>query len=166
MKLDQSNWYVLYTRPRHEKKIYNRLLKKNIVAFLPLIKVVRQWSDRKKQIEVPLFSNYLFVKLPTILHYQVLTIEGALKILHSNGEPASIDDDEIASIRLMMQGKPVVTNEHYQIGDFVKVITSPLKGLEGVLVEYKGKSRLSVRINVLNKSLLLNVNKSDLKKIQ
>ncbi len=165
MELEQAKWYVLYTRPRHEKKIYNRLMKKNIVAFLPLVKVIRQWSDRKKQIEVPLFSNYLFVKLPVILHYQILSIEGALKILHNDGVPASIDDEEIGSIKLMMKGKPVVSNERYEIGDFVKVVTSPLKGLEGILVDYKGKSRLSVRVNALNKSLLLNVNRSDLKKI-
>src|SRR3954447_25845445 len=96
-------WYALYTRPRHEKRVFDDLLSRQIEAFLPTYKVRRRWSDRYKVVEEPLFKNYLFVKVDYDRRYhETLRPYGAVSFVSFDGQPAQIPDSEIESIRRLV----------------------------------------------------------------
>ena len=149
-------WYVIYTKPKFEKKIFTKLQEKKIESFLPLQKVMRQWSDRKKKVEVPLFPNYLFVRIPSIDKWNVLSVDGVVRFLQLDGKLATISEKEMNSIRKLLLGNPEVSNEKFNKGDQVVINCGPLKGLEGILINNKGVKRLAIRINTIDKSVLVN----------
>jgi transcription antitermination factor NusG len=98
---NQNYWYAVYTRPRAEKKVYQRMLDHDFEAFLPLVKTVRQWSDRKKIVQVPLISSYVFVNMQEQHLNKTLTIHGAVNVLKHLGKPAKIRDVEIENLRIL-----------------------------------------------------------------
>lgn len=150
-------WHVIYTMPKAEKKIFSAFQQKGIEAFLPLYKDIRQWSDRKKKIEVPLFPNYIFVKVPPKERYQVLKVNGVIRYLTDEGKPSVVPEDTINSIRIMLYGAPVVSSNDYKKGEKLRVTGGPMTGLCGVLVERKGKYRLAVSIDIMQRSVLIEV---------
>ncbi|MGI8952814.1 MAG: UpxY family transcription antiterminator [Chitinophagaceae bacterium] len=107
MITDKKNWFALYTKPRWEKKVDNVLIKKNIESWCPVQKVERQWSDRKKIIEDPLFKSYVFVRINEDEKLRVLQTEGVLNFVHHSGKPAIIRDEEINIIKSFLQEKDV-----------------------------------------------------------
>jgi transcription antitermination factor NusG len=128
-------------------------------------KVIRQWSDRKKGIEVPLFPNYIFVKLPDHQRSRVFYVNGVVKYIVSDGRPYRVSEDMIDSIRLMLLGgEPEVTNEQFIKGECLRVNAGPLCGLTGILVEKKGKYKLAICLDVMQKSMLVEVSASCLEK--
>ena len=96
-----KNWYAIFTKPRSEKKVLQRMLDNDIEAFLPLIKTVRQWSDRKKTLEVPLIPSYIFVFLPERELYRTLPIQGTVSVLKHLGKPAKVREVEIENLRIL-----------------------------------------------------------------
>jgi transcription antitermination factor NusG len=98
VSLEYQPWRVVYTYPQQEKKIFNKLLALGMNAYLPLRKIVKQWSDRKKQLEVPLFPNYLFVKVPDIYRFRVLAIPGVTRFISFDGRLAAVSDKEMKMI--------------------------------------------------------------------
>jgi transcriptional antiterminator RfaH len=159
------NWYVIYTYPNFEKKIQQSLLKKNIMCFLPLQKMMRQWSDRKKVIEVPLFPNYVFVYISNLERFRVLDILGVSRYISYNGSPAIISDDAISKIKKMMHGPDIVI-ENYLEGDLIKIIDGPFTGLTGIVFERKGKKRFGIRIEAINQCLSVELNATSIKKLE
>src|SRR5688500_9485049 len=99
----QNNWYVVYTRPRWEKKVAETLSKKGIENYCPLNKVERQWSDRKKVIKDPLFKGYVFVKVPEISKWDVKKVDGIINYVYWLGTPAIVNEEEIITIRKFLQ---------------------------------------------------------------
>ena len=95
------SWYAIYTRPRHEKKVNDQLLEKQFEVYLPLITRTRQWKDRKKKVDMPLFSSYVFVNFEYKYRFDVLQTDGVVKIVNFNGTPAVIPDWQIESLRKM-----------------------------------------------------------------
>lgn len=95
----EKHWYALYTKPRWEKKVDSLLLKKNIEVWCPLQKLMKQWSDRKKLVEEPLFKSYVFVKISLSEKTAVLMTDGVLNFVHYLGKPAVIRDEEIELIK-------------------------------------------------------------------
>ena len=91
-------WYAIYTRPRHEKTVNGKLLEKEFDTYLPLVKRVSQWKDRKKKIEEPLFKSYLFVYFEYKYRFDVLETNGVVKIINFNGKPAVVPDWQIDSL--------------------------------------------------------------------
>jgi transcription antitermination factor NusG len=160
----KTNWYTIYTYPNLEKKIYAALANKNIESYLPLQKVFRQWSDRTKELCVPLFPNYLFVHIENNERGNVLGISGVARILSFDGKPAIIPDTEIRTIRQLENTKvevePTLVN-----GDRVQIIQGPFAGLEGILFDKKGKKRFGVRLTGFRQSLSLEISRAFLKKL-
>jgi transcriptional antiterminator RfaH len=163
--LNVFKWYVVYTHPNFEKKVYNSLQQRDIISFLPLKKITRQWSDRKKTIEAPLFPNYLFVYTTVHDRFKVLEIPGAARYISFDGSPVTITDNEIAMIKKMMTD-PDVMIESYLEGDFVKITEGPFTGLTGIVFERKGRTRFGVKLNAINQSLSVEFNRSSIAKIQ
>jgi transcriptional antiterminator RfaH len=152
-------WYAIYTRQHHEKKVYAQLHQKKIEAYLPLQTTIRQWSDRKKKISEPLFNCYLFVNVTSKTYYSVLNVPGVVRYICFEGKAAVIPDKQIKLIQnLLGQDLEVLEiSESFKAGIKVKIKAGPLIDTTGLLVEYIGKKRVIIRIDEINKSILVNV---------
>ena len=105
--MSTKKWFALYTKPRWEKKVDGVLLRKDIESWCPLQKVERQWSDRKKIIEDPIFKSYVFVRIHDDERLKVLQTEGVLNFVHYLNKPAIIRDEEITLIKSFLSEKEV-----------------------------------------------------------
>lgn len=157
-------WYVVYTFPNSEKKVHTNLVQKEMISFLPLQKVTRQWSDRKKIVEIPLFPNYIFVYTTNQEKFKILDIVGVSRYITYNGSPATISEKEIITIKKLMVNSEVIV-EKYLEGDTVKIMDGPFDGLTGVVFERKGKTRFGVKLASINQSLSVELDISSIKKI-
>lgn len=151
-----EHWYALHTRPRHEKTVIQRLDERGITTFLPLITEVRRWSDRKKSVELPLFSCYAFAKFARgrAERLQVLRVEGVLGLVGAHGEGASIPEEQIEAVRALVQGSvPWTAHPFLEIGHRVRIRSGALNGLEGILVGRNGDRTLVISVNAIQRSL-------------
>jgi transcription elongation factor/antiterminator RfaH len=152
------NWFALYTRPRHEKQVFEDLADRGIEAFLPTFKVRRRWSDRYKVVEEPLFKNYLFVRLNLDRYRETLRPSGAVSLVKFDERPAEIPDVEVESIRrLVLSELPYNPHPYLKVGRRVRVKSGPLEGCEGILTRKKGLARLVLSINLLQQSVVAEV---------
>ncbi len=156
---ENDNWYVMYTAPRAEKKVFTRLKEKGITVYLPLIEELRQWSDRKKKVERPLFNGYLFVKIPREKLWEALQVNGAVKFVNFAGEHAMIREEEIEAIRRVIATGVAVEVETAPIdkGEAVKILGGPLAGFEGECVKKSNKDYFIIRIPGINQSMMVNI---------
>ncbi|SHI03290.1 Transcription antitermination factor NusG [Chryseolinea serpens] len=162
----KCDWHVVYTYPQCEKKAFDKLAAKNIDAYLPCQTVVRQWSDRKKKMDVPLFPNYVFVSVNPKARHEVLNVPGITRFVSFDGQPAILSDREITTIKMMLEGNGDLTCESfYAVGDRVRVISGPLRGLEGMLLEKKGAHRFYVRFHSFEQALSIEIQANRLEKI-
>lgn len=129
-------WYALYTNPRQEKKVAARLQQIGIEVYCPLIIQVRQWSDRKKKVEVPLLPSYVFVKLEPKDRDRVFQVSGVVRYLYWLGQPALIQDEEILLMQNWLQG--TITSfevTSIQLGDYYEIPSGPFVGKKGIVVK-------------------------------
>lgn len=163
-----KNWLVFYTKSRAEKRTLENLVKFGYQAYLPLRKVVRQWSDRKKKLEVPLFNSYIFVFENTSTIPEILQIPGIAWNIRYNQQPAILRVEELEMIkRFLVTGLTIETSavEKFEHGEKVKVIDGPLKGFSGILVGNKGNEKFSVILQSIDQQLKVKIDKRLLKKI-
>jgi len=143
-----KNWYVVNTRPRWEKKIATFLDNKGFEYYCPLNKVTKQWSDRKKVVNEPLFKGYIFIKLEEAEKFKILDIDGILNFIYWIGKPAIVRDTEIENIK-----KYLCEFEDVEIGEFKMEKGQEVIINQGVLMNYKGiileikNNKAWVRIN-------------------
>ena len=158
-----DNWYALYVRARHEKKVEQQLQRIHVQTYLPLRRVLRQWSDRKKWIDQPLFSSYIFIQTDEKGRYNALRTFGAVKIISFNGKPAVVQKSEIENIKNILRENPSAEScPILSAGDRVLVIRGPLTGLQGNLLEIKNKHRLVVAIDSIKQAMCFDVDISDI----
>jgi transcriptional antiterminator RfaH len=164
---EEEKWYALYTRPRAEKQVYQRLVENHIETFLPLQKTYRMWSDRKKLVEKPLLSSYIFVKTKSKHFPEVFKVLGVVKFVTFEGHPASIPQKQIDNLRLLINSDEEIeiSSEKFARGDNVVVVNGSLIGLTGELIKIGTKNRVVVRIDKLDQNLILKIPKTFLKKI-
>jgi len=158
MILEGKEWYVFYTRSRCEKKVNDYLLKYDFDVFLPTHKVLRQWSDRKKKVEVPLFNSYIFVKVRKDQIHEVLKTPGIVKNLMFNGEPAILKESECCQIKQWLEtGLPVEVegiNYDFRLGERVKVLDGVFQGVEGDIYK-KDEDTYFVTIESIQQMLIV-----------
>src|SRR4051794_27674697 len=116
-----KNWYAVYTRPRWEKKIALKLEEQGYEAYCPLNRVVRQWSDRKKTVQEPLFKGYVFVKVEEKAKWKVREIDGILNYVFWNGRPGIVREQEIETIKRFLNQFTDVQVSDYKLGVDSKV---------------------------------------------
>ncbi|MFL9831920.1 UpxY family transcription antiterminator [Flavobacterium sp. ST-87] len=135
------NWYVVYTKPKWEKKVAEQLTQKGIECYCPLMTQVRQWTDRKKKVEVPLFNSYVFVHLDEADRNLVFQVTGVVRYLFWLGKPAVVLDQEINTIKewLGASDQYEVSLTPLQVGDRIKVASGPFKS-QSAIVQEVGKS--------------------------
>ncbi|MBW7913720.1 MAG: UpxY family transcription antiterminator [Taibaiella sp.] len=134
-------WYVLYTKPRNEKKVTALLAEKDINVYCPLKEEIKQWSDRKKKVAEPVFKSYIFVQLEDYKKesVEVLLTPGAVRFLWWNGKPGVVQSNEIKAIRDFLNDyKDAEITVELKAGEHIKVKEGPLKDAEGKVLMIKG----------------------------
>lgn len=131
------NWYVVYTKPKWEKKVAEQLQKNGIECYCPLITQIKQWSDRKKKVEVPLFNSYVFVQLEEANRNAVFQSTGVVRYLFWLGKPAIVREGEINVIKKWLNTPDATdfTIECYKIGDSVKIDSGPFSDQKAIVQE-------------------------------
>ena len=164
--LSKKKWYAIYTRSRFEKKVYQDLQKINIECFLPIQKVLKQWSDRKKWIEEPLFRSYIFVRVSENEYYEVLKVNGVQWFVTSEGHAIPVREKQIEILKKILSTEIEfeVTHDDLEPGADIEIISGSLKGLTGRLIRYKGKQKVVINIETINHSIILNVGREYIKK--
>jgi transcription antitermination factor NusG len=163
-----SRWYAVWTRSRQEKVAATMLETLGVHHFLPLKSEIRQWSDRRQTVSVPLFSGYLFVRMdPTKdSRLQVLKAPGIVGFVGNNTGPLPIPDQQIEDIRTVLEVRvECVVFPLLEEGDHVRVVRGPLTGLEGRLLQSNSTSRLLISIEMIHKSLAVSVSRQDVEPI-
>ncbi|MFL5772769.1 MAG: UpxY family transcription antiterminator [Flavisolibacter sp.] len=158
-----SRWYAIYTRPRWEKKVNSLLSEKGIESYCPLNKVRREWSDRIKTVEEPLFKSYVFVKIDEADRSNVRMTTGVVNFVYWNGKPAVIREKEIQTIkRFLNEYEQVeVVKMDFAVEDRVRVTSGPMMDQEGKVMELKNKTA-KVCIDSLGYMLIAYIDKSKL----
>lgn len=152
-------WYPVYTKSRTEKKTCDLLTKKGIETYLPINKQLKQWSDRKKWVEEPLFKSYLFVKISLKEYDLVLQTQGAVRFIYFSGVLATIPDAQILQLKSILTEnyEPEVCFSKLEKGQKVTIIEGNLKGYQGEMVMWQQQNRLILRIDALGQSILLKI---------
>jgi transcription antitermination factor NusG len=164
-QVNQSNylrWYALRTRSRHEKVVRDQLLSQGIEPLLPTVKRLSQWKDRRKEIEVPLFSGYCFVRFTSDHKLPVLKTIGVVDIVGSGHSPEPIPDEEIVAIKTLMTSVlPYDPHPYLHEGMMVEVIRGPLQGVRGILLRKEKCHRLVLGVRLIQQAAAVEINVSD-----
>ena len=157
-KLKDRQWHVIYTRPKSERKVASSISEMGIESYLPLHKVVRQWSDRKKKLEVPLFPNYVFVKVEPADRGYLFSIKEMVRFISVEKKPVIVREKEILAIKQILNEEVEISEEEYfQKGMKVRIKQGQFEGLEGVVLKKHGSTRLLIKIEALMKAYSFNV---------
>ena len=163
----QACWYAVRTRPRHEKKVASELQEKGIKIYLPLVNQVRRWSDRRKVVQMPLFSCYAFVHSILDLHLRlaIYGISGALGFVGPNNQGVAIPEAQIETIQSLIASNVSLTPYPLlKVGQRVRVRGGSLDGVEGILVT-KGERRLAVSVESVHASFSINLEGYDVEPV-
>ena len=164
---DGLHWYAVKTYSYREFVVADLLAAQQITYYLPATSERRRWTDRIKTVRVPLFRNYLFVRVNPLLEnfWQVLNTRGVAHILGNGQEPIPVTSNEIESIARMLEAgmTPKISDAFHQ-GDQVRILSGPLKDMEGIFVRTNGKHQFGIRIELLGQTVLLEVDQSIVEK--
>lgn len=158
----EPRWYACYTRARHEKQVNDLFGKRGLETYLPLVPELRQWKDRKKLVEWPVFPSYVFCRFTLSDVHQILTTPGVSTIVRSNGYPTPIADRELDNVRLFTEAlkesgtlpelRPLIAE-----GQWVRVQEGPFQGVEGIVLEQRGRKRVLVGLRAIGHGLEIDV---------
>ena len=156
-EMDNLKWYVFYLRSRHEKKVITELEKQNILSYLPLRKVLKQYSDRKKWVEEPVFKSYVFIKTFHDNLYNLVQIPGIVTWVRYAGLPATIREDHLDLIRKLIQNNTEfeIQETRYKVGDEITLTQGPFIGHKGHILQIRGKNRFLIVLDNLNLTLVV-----------
>lgn len=165
---EEKTWFAVYTKPRSEKKTTAELASAGIEVFLPLIKNLKQWSDRKKWVEEPLFRSYLFVHISRTDYYKVLSAFGVVRYIAFEGKAVPLPFQQILAIKQYINDEEIVTEggNDFIVGDKVEIYRGPLKGLTGHLIKIQGKQKVRIEIESIGQSIVLTIPKSYLREVR
>ena len=155
-------WYALRTKSRHEKLVRDQLDKQGIEPLLPTVKRLSQWKDRKKEIEIPLFSGYCFVRFSRLEKTPVQKILGVVEIVGSGNRPEPIPEQEIDALRLLMTSVlPYDPHPYLHEGMQVEVIRGPLQGAHGILLRKEKRHRLVIGVRLIQQAAAVEIDVKD-----
>ena len=161
-------WYALYTRSRFEKKMLSELTDRKIEVFLPMREILSRWKDRKKRIWVPLFPGYIFINHVNTPEnrFRVLNIPGAVRFVSMEGHADPIPEEQILYVRRFLESSIAIDPYPYmRVGTRVEVIAGPLKGIQGILVEKRGRFRFVIQVDLIRQAVSVEIDASDVRPI-
>ncbi|MFQ5680404.1 MAG: transcription termination/antitermination protein NusG, partial [Gemmatimonadota bacterium] len=153
-----SRWYACQTRARAEKQVELRLRGVGFESYLPLLLRERQWADRRKRVALPLFPGYVFARFPLTDLHAVLGTPGLATVVRLNGRPTPVREEEIASVRALVEGANATgvlpsPSDDLTPGQEVVVVGGPFEGMRGRLVEERGAARVVVRLAAVRQAV-------------
>lgn len=155
-------WYAAYTRAQHEKSVAKQLGLRSIESFLPLYEKVSRWKDRRVKLQLPLFSGYVFVRIALEEKLRVLQIPSVVRLVGFNGIPTPLNDDEMEAMQnglnseLRTEPHPFLT-----VGCRVRLKSGPFAGLQGILLRKKGGFRFVLSVELIQRSIAVDVDGAD-----
>lgn len=158
----EPHWYACYTRARHEKQVEVQLRQRGLESYLPLVQQIRQWSDRKKAVQFPLFPSYVFGRFTLSEVHAVLTTPGVSTIVRANGYPTPIPERDLENVKtfvsaLAESGIQPDARPFLAEGQWVRVLEGPFEGVEGVVVERRGRKRVLVGLAAIGQGLEVDI---------
>ncbi|MFC2086155.1 UpxY family transcription antiterminator [Bacteroidota bacterium] len=152
------HWYAIYTITNHEKAVNDYLEKCNIESFLPLTRTLKQWSDRKKWVDTPVFQSYVFVKVSCLEYYKVLAHPSALKYVCFESIATPIPEKQIEALKQVINGnlQYETTSRKFIPGQKVTISHGPFLNYEAEIIKYNGNKKALIRIDNIGYSLILN----------
>ena len=168
---DEKHWHALYVRSRSERKVLAQLEEKGIEAYLPLITRIKQWSDRKKKVEEPLFKSYVFVHNSLRQHYDVLNVYGVVRFVTFEHKAVVVPDNQIVAIKKYIddpvEDENVVGNDDdLKVGQRVRITNGVLQGLIGRLVSVNNKRRLIIYIVSMGKVIPVSISRAKVEPVK
>ena len=164
VRLDVPHWYAVHTSAQREKKVSEYLLRAGVEQFLPVYESRRRWKDRVVMIEIPLFTGYVFVRIPLLEKLRVLNAPGVARFVCQNGKPATIPEEDIARVKSGMV-KGAIPHPYLTVGRRVAVTRGPLAGTSGILVRKKNNLRLVVSIDSIARAMAVEISEADVQPI-
>lgn len=163
----EAKWFAIYTKYKREKMVAKELAYKNIQAYLPLQKVLRQWERKKRTVELPLISCYLFVKITKPEYIQVLETEHVVRFVQFSRNLISIPEEEIEIVKRIVGEEIQIEPQEitYLEGDEVEIVTGNLTGLRGKLVEKQGNHNFVIELNHIGYALRMGIDPNLLRKV-
>src|SRR5580658_1554866 len=161
------SWFALQVRGRQEFNISENLGSNGYEWFLPLYKSSKRWSDRIKQVDSPLFPGYVFCRFNPMDRLPILKIPGVIQIVGFNRQLVAVDEDEIRAIQaLVASGIPNHPCPYLELGDKVRIESGPLRGLEGLLVEFQGNHQLVLSVTLLQRSVAVKIDSASVTSVR
>ena len=155
----EYKWYALYTKARAEKKVHEQLTQMGIKAYLPLKRVLRQWSDRKKWVDIPVISSYIFINIPEVDYRKVFDARGVVAYVSYKGKAVTIPDHEIEAMRKTIDNNIDfdVQQRELKKGEKITITSGPLQGVKGIIKEVQGDKKLYISISNIGYTLVINM---------
>ncbi|HEY2645768.1 MAG TPA: UpxY family transcription antiterminator [Candidatus Acidoferrales bacterium] len=156
----ESSWYAIHTVARHEKRVEQQLRENGVLTFLPLTQQIRQWSDRRMTVQIPLFSCYAFVRTAQTPaeRLKVLRTPGVLGFVGSERVGTPIPRAEIEALQTAIREKvPFGAHPFIEAGKRVRIRGGVLNGMEGILTEQRDSKRLVISVELLKRSVCIQV---------
>ena len=153
---EESSWYAVHTRARHEKRVVAQFEEKRVCTFLPLLRQIHRWSDRRSVVEIPMFSCYAFVRMVQTAEERskVLRTPGVLGFVGSERQGTLIPDEQIESLRKAISEKiPCLPHPFISVGKRVRIRGGSLDGVEGILMRQGGDQSLVISVELLQRSV-------------
>lgn len=164
---DAGPWFALQVVPRHEKSVDNILEYRGYNHFLPTYQVRRRWSDRVRLVEQPLFPGYVFCKSQSNLMEVIRGSPGIIGLVAFGGKPHPVPDKEIEALQQIVRGKREYSAFPYlSVGQKVQVISGPLTGISGTIMQFKNRDRLVISLDVIMKSVSVEIDQSEVALLQ
>ncbi|MBI4560978.1 MAG: UpxY family transcription antiterminator [Candidatus Rokubacteria bacterium] len=164
-------WYACRTRARAEKQVDRLFGQARLECYLPLVEHVRQWADRKKRVGFPLFPGYVFAHFTLSKIHDILRTPGVVTIVRVNGYPTPIQEEELESIRRLVDGVNSTglmpaPSDYLEVGQEVVVVDGPFRGMRGVLVEVRGTARVTVRLSAIRQAVSVEMDRKLLRPVR
>lgn len=161
-----AHWYAAYTSPRHEKRVAEQLRNRDIDHFLPLYEAVHRWKDRRARVTLPLFPGYVFVHIPLSERLHVLEVPSVAQIVSFSGQPAPLPDEEVERLRSGLAQRSAQPHPYLTVGRRVRVKSGPFEGIEGILLRKKDNFRLVVSLDLIMRSILLDIDGAEVEPLR
>lgn len=162
-----KKWYVFYLRPHTENRVCRMLTKFGYEVFLPVTPIVRIWKNRqRRRLLLPLFPNYLFVYTYGHELYHIKHLPHVVYFVSSGGKPATLSEKEIEGIRRVLGLEcPVTVERKFFRGEWVRIMTGPLAGYEGILDRQHSRTRFGIRLKAISHTIFIDITRSELEKL-
>lgn len=155
-------WYAAYTCANHEKRVREQLEQRSVESYLPVYETVRRWKDRRVRLRLPLFPGYVFARITLVDRLRVLQVPGVARLVGFNGHPVALPDAEIEGLKNgLAHGVHAEPHRFLTAGRRVRIKAGPLEGREGILLRSKGSLRVVLSIELIQRSILVDVDVAD-----